>query len=196
MHGIIAALARSACNPYDTPVNARDSENSSYAVWATAWGPMGGVMTAAGLRRIILPHYQADQLGDLLRWEFPGARRDEKPFEELIALCRDYFNAGRVDFSGVRCDLPSQRSFAGKVLRACAGIGYGQTRSYGSLAEQIGRPDAARAVAAALGKNLTPLVIPCHRVTYADGRAGGFSAEGGPELKKRLLALEQKVLRS
>jgi len=172
-----------------------DRQNLSYAVWATAWGPMGGVMAAAGLRRIVLPHYQRDQLSDLLKWEFPGATRDEKPFEELIALCREYFNAHPVDFSAVRCELPSQRSFAGKVLRACAGIGYAQTRSYGSLAEQIGRPDAARAVAAALGKNRIPLVIPCHRVTYADGRAGGFSAAGGPELKKRLLALEQKVSR-
>ena len=164
-----------------------------YAVWATAWGPMGGVAGAAGLRRIVLPHYQRDQLDQLLAWEHPGTRRDEGPFADLIPLTRDYFNAKTVDFAGVACDLPTPGAFGGKVLRACREIPYGQTRSYLHIAELIGLPDAARAVATALGKNAIPLVIPCHRVIYSDGRAGGFSAEGGVALKQRMLALEAKI---
>ena len=54
----------------------------------------------------------------------------------------------------------------------------------------IDRPDSARAVATAMSKNALPLVVPCHRVVYADGRPGGFSAAGGPELKERMLRLE------
>ena len=162
-----------------------------YAVWPTAWGPMGAAAGAAGVNRIVLPHYQADQIAELLVWERPGARRDETPFETLIELSRRYFNAEQVDFADIVCDLPAERTFSGKVLRACREIPYGRTQGYGALARRIGRADAARAVATALGKNPLPLVVPCHRVTYADGRSGGFSAPGGVELKQRMLAMER-----
>lgn len=172
-------------------MSGKKSKDLAFAVWATAWGPMGGVIGASGIRRIVLPHYQVNDLLELLAWEHPGAARDEKPFERLIGLSRDYFNARGADFGEIPCELPG--AFAGAVLGACRRIPYGQTRSYGSLAEQISSPDAARAVAAALGKNPIPLVVPCHRVIYADGRAGGFSAQGGVELKKRMLGLEKRT---
>jgi methylated-DNA-[protein]-cysteine S-methyltransferase len=95
-----------------------------------------------------------------------------------------------VDFSDVACELPGERTFGGLVLLACRRIPYDQTSSYGELARKIRRPDAARAVAGALGKNPLPLVVPCHRVTYADGSLGGFSAPGGVDVKRRMLALE------
>ena len=59
------------------------------------------------------------------------------------------------------------------------------------LARKIGREDAARAVATAMSKNPIPLVVPCHRVIYASGLPGGFSAEGGEALKVRMLELER-----
>jgi methylated-DNA-[protein]-cysteine S-methyltransferase len=164
-----------------------------YAVWATAWGPMGAAAGPAGVSRIELPHYQPDDLEQLLAWQHPNARRDDEALAALIDLAQRYFNAEPVDFGDVTCDLPAAGSFTGKVLRACREIPPGETRGYGELAKAIGRPDAARAVATALGKNPLPLVIPCHRVTYADGRLGGFSAPGGEPLKRRLLELEQRV---
>lgn len=170
-----------------------DSQQLSYAVWPTAWGPIGAVASPRGLRRVVLPHYQFDDLVDLLAWEHPGAIRSEAPFDELIQLSREYFNAKPVSFDHLACELPKASTFAGKVFRACRAIPFGQTRGYGDLARRIGREDAARAVAAALGKNPIPIVIPCHRVTYADGRLGGFSAPGGPDLKKRMLALEARA---
>ncbi len=172
---------------------AKTPRATAYAIWPTAWGPMGAAMGQHGICRVIVPHYQADQLRDLLAWEHPGAVYDEAPFGDLIALSRDYFNAKAADLTVIPCQMPRESSFAGKVLRACRAIPYGQTRSYHLLAEAIGRGDAARAVAAALGKNLTPLVVPCHRVTYADGRPGGFGAAGGEALKRRLLELERSV---
>jgi methylated-DNA-[protein]-cysteine S-methyltransferase len=147
-------------------------------------------MNTTGLCRIILPHYSPDDLAALLAWEHPGALRDDSAFEPLHRLCRDYFNGKSVDFSKVSYDLPEEKTFAGKVYRACRAIPYGETRSYRELSLQIGREDAARAVATALGKNSIPLVVPCHRVIYSDGRPGGFSAEGGVNLKRRMLAME------
>jgi len=161
-----------------------------FAVWSTAWGPVGAVAGAGGLRRLVLPHYQADQLADLLAWEHPAAVRDIKPFERIIELTRAYFNARAVEFDDVACELPGEGTFGGKVLRACRTLRYGQTTNYGELARLIARPEASRAVAGALGKNDIPLVIPCHRVTYAGGAPGGFSAPGGVEIKRRMLALE------
>jgi len=156
---------------------------------------MGAVAGPAGLRRIILPHYQGDDLRELLAWEHPSARQDSAPFEQIIELSRDYFNARRVDFAVVACDLPAVSSFSGQVYRACREIPYGQTESYSSLARRIGRPESARAVATAMSRNPIPLVVPCHRVIYADGRPGGFSAAGGVALKRRMLAIEQGLTR-
>jgi len=153
---------------------------------------MGAVAGNRGLRRVVLPHYPADNLIALLKWEYPGAARQDERFETFAGLCRDYFNGRSVDFGEVRCDLPGEERFAGKVYRACRAIRSGQTRSYRDVALDIGRPDAARAVATMMSKNALPLVIPCHRVIYSDGRVGGFSAAGGVNLKQRLLHWEQR----
>ena len=171
----------------------KTDEHLTYALWATAWGPMGAVASAAGLRRIVLPHYQMNELAQLLAWEHPVAVRDDAHFERLIALTRQYYNARPTDFVEIACDLPAEGTFSGKVLRACRGIGYGQTRTYTSLAEQIGSPDSARAVGTALGKNPIPLVVPCHRVINAFGGMSGFSAPGGVDVKKRMLEMERRA---
>jgi methylated-DNA-[protein]-cysteine S-methyltransferase len=151
---------------------------------------MGAAAGAGGICRIVLPHYQLDELEALMAWEHPQASASRGPFESLIEQVRAYFNRQPSDFSSLPLDLPGPGTFAGKVYRACAAIPFGQTRSYRELALEIARPDAARAVATTMGKNSLPLVIPCHRVIYSDGRAGGFSAEGGTDLKQRMLAHE------
>jgi methylated-DNA-[protein]-cysteine S-methyltransferase len=153
---------------------------------------MGAVAGAEGLRSVILPHYQLDELLQLLAWEHPKCIRDDKPFERLAVLTRDYFNGKPADFAEVACDLPAEGTFSGKVLRACRAIAYGRKMTYTSLAEQIGCPDSARAVGTALGKNPIPLVVPCHRVVNASGGMSGFSAPGGVELKRRMLDMERK----
>lgn len=150
-----------------------------------------GAVAGRALRRVVLPYYRMDDLLEVLQWGNAGAQRDEQPFEELIHLTREYFNGRRADFSEIDCELPPQGTFAGKVLRACRTIRYGRTQSYGELARRIGRPDSARAVGAAMGRNPIPLVIPCHRVICSDGRMGGFSAPGGLKLKRRMLAMER-----
>ena len=70
----------------------------------------------------------------------------------------------------------------------------GETKSYKEIAELIGKPKAARAVANACGKNPYSPQIPCHRVIRSDGSLGGFSAPGGIKAKKKLLKKEGFLL--
>jgi methylated-DNA-[protein]-cysteine S-methyltransferase len=170
---------------------ARKPADTHYTVFPTAWGPLGAVAGDRGITRVVLPHYNLDDLEALLQWEHPGAKRDESAFADFIQAARDYFNARPAEFSAVGVDLPAESSFAGKVYRAARAIPRGSTLSYSQHARQIARPDAARAVATTLSKNPTPLLVPCHRVIYADGRPGGFSSPAGPAQKQRLLNLEQ-----
>ena len=71
-------------------------------------------------------------------------------------------------------------------------IPFGETRSYGEIADAMGHPGAARAVGSANARNVLPVVVPCHRVIAADGTLGGFN--GGLHLKERLLEHEQTML--
>lgn len=110
--------------------------------------------------------------------------------KQLEAELSDYFD-GRLERFEVPLDLrgtPFQR----EVWVALGRIPYGETRSYGEIAAEIGRPRAYRAVGLANGANPVPLVIPCHRVIAAGGKLGGFG--GGLDTKRKLLALEQSRL--
>jgi len=84
---------------------------------------------------------------------------------------------------------PQGTPFQLDVLRALQDVPYGETISYGGLAQRIGRPKASRAVGAANARNPLPIVIPCHRVIGSNGSLVGFG--GGLEIKKRLLDLER-----
>ncbi len=79
-------------------------------------------------------------------------------------------------------------AFTHQILSKLQTIPFGQTTTYRGLAEEIGRPKAARAVGNACGSNPFPLLIPCHRVLHTTGGLGGFSC--GLEIKRRLLAFE------
>ena len=85
-------------------------------------------------------------------------------------------------------DLRLLTVFEREVLEATARIPVGETRPYGWIAHQIARPRAVRAVGLALGRNPVPLLIPCHRVTRADGAIGGYVF--GTDVKERLLRIE------
>jgi len=113
---------------------------------------------------------------------------DKDRFSDLIARLQDYFKGKSVDFPE-DLDLSVGTAFQQKVWRSCYSIPYGQTRSYGWIARQIGNPRATRAVGQALGRNPIPIIIPCHRVLAAGSKLGGFS--GGLSVKEQLLALER-----
>jgi O-6-methylguanine DNA methyltransferase len=85
-------------------------------------------------------------------------------------------------------DWDAFTEFQREVYRAILRIPPGQTRSYGWVARQIGKPGAARAVGNALNRNTCAPVIPCHRVVRTDGSMGGYA--GGIKKKAALLRLE------
>ena len=89
----------------------------------------------------------------------------------------------------VRLDLRGHTEFETDVWRMAQQIPYGEVRSYGWIAAEIGRPRAVRAVGTALGHNPVPLIVPCHRVVRADGTLGQYSL-GGPDNKRAILRSE------
>jgi methylated-DNA-[protein]-cysteine S-methyltransferase len=101
---------------------------------------------------------------------------------------REYFAGSRQMF-----DIPLDMrgtTFQKSVWEALLAIPFGETRSYGELAKQLGRPSASRAVGAANGRNPISIVVPCHRVIGSSGKLTGFA--GGLEVKAYLLGLEKK----
>jgi len=86
---------------------------------------------------------------------------------------------------------PQGTAFQQQVWHQLRQIPYGATCSYSDIAAAMGKPQAARAVGSANGKNPLCIIVPCHRVIAADGSLGGYS--GGLQLKLRLINLEQKM---
>ncbi len=99
----------------------------------------------------------------------------------------EYFAGNRKTFS-VALDMRGTH-FQRDVWEALLAIPFGETRSYGQLAKQLGNPDATRAVGAANGRNPISIIVPCHRVIGSSGKLTGFA--GGLEVKAHLLNLEK-----
>ncbi|TDY22053.1 methylated-DNA-[protein]-cysteine S-methyltransferase [Paraburkholderia sp. BL6665CI2N2] len=103
----------------------------------------------------------------------------ERQLTEYFAGTRERFDLA-LDFSGTE--------FQKKVWSALLSIPYGETRTYGDIAKQIGQPTAVRAVGAANGRNPVSIIAPCHRVIGSSGQLTGFA--GGLSAKEALLTLE------
>ena len=117
------------------------------------------------------------------------AVRSEKHFGDTVARLKSYFAGQRVEFPD-ELDLSSATAFQRQVWRLTRLIPYGETRSYGWLAERLGKRGAGRAVGQALARNPLPVIIPCHRVVAGDGALSGYS--GGVGIKRALLRLEAR----
>jgi methylated-DNA-[protein]-cysteine S-methyltransferase len=101
---------------------------------------------------------------------------------------KEYFRGKRKTFS-VPLDMRGT-SFQRSVWEALLAIPFGEIRTYGELAKQLGNPQAARAVGAANGRNPISIIVPCHRVIGSSGKLTGFA--GGLEAKERLLNIERE----
>ncbi|MER5883131.1 methylated-DNA--[protein]-cysteine S-methyltransferase [Streptomyces sp. NPDC001941] len=113
--------------------------------------------------------------------------RDPEPFTEAHRQLEAYF-AGELREFDLPLHLPGT-DFQRRVWEELKKIPYGETRSYGELAEALGNPGASRAVGLANGKNPVSIVVPCHRVIGASGSLTGYG--GGVDRKQRLLAFER-----
>lgn len=106
---------------------------------------------------------------------------------DTIKLLEQYFQGERVTFP--QLDLSDFTSFQQEVWGAARDVPFGQTTSYGQIAQRLGRAGVARAVGAALGQNPFPPLIPCHRVISSSGHLTGFAY--GLAWKRGLLDLER-----
>lgn len=162
--------------------------------FTTLESTFGVVLVAATGRGVcaVLLGDDAAALVAELEDEFPKAaaiRRDDEAVHPWAAPVIDYLD-GVHAHPTVPLDVQGT-DFQRRVWKALQAIPYGETRSYGEVAEQVGQPQAARAVAQACASNKVALVIPCHRVVRKDGTAGGF--RWGTGRKQRLLEQERRL---
>jgi methylated-DNA-[protein]-cysteine S-methyltransferase len=118
-----------------------------------------------------------------------GRERDDDAFEDARAQLAEYFAGDRRQFD---LDLrPSGTEFQVRVWALLREIPYGETWSYGQMADKLANPGASRAVGLANGRNPHSIIVPCHRVIGADGSLTGFG--GGMDRKRFLLDLEAGI---
>ena len=145
------------------------------------------------IKNIILPfgtfHIVSD--GKAITALYTGTQTETSPcplLEEAARQLTEYANGTRQVFA--LPVAPKGSDFQQAVWAALQTIPYGQTRTYGDIAAQIGNPKATRAVGMACNRNPILMVIPCHRVIGKNGSLTGFGA--GLELKETLLNLEHR----
>jgi methylated-DNA-[protein]-cysteine S-methyltransferase len=158
----------------------------NYTCIKSSFGWVGIASSVYGLIRVVFgKSSKSEAEAYLLNWI--KATESDSGLSEAIELLTQYFNGERVDFA-LNLDLRAGTDFQQAVWEATRKIPYGEVRSYGFLAKEIGKPKAARAVGSALGANPLPIIVPCHRVLRSDGGLGGYS--GGLCWKPKLLAME------
>jgi methylated-DNA-[protein]-cysteine S-methyltransferase len=154
----------------------------------TPVGPVSLVAGDSGLERIAFATLQDLKTTEAGEEELPSLKGLET-ISSLLAELSEYFFGIRKVFE-VEIDWDSITGFQQDVLQLTYEIPFGNIRTYGSLAEELGKPGASRAVGAALANNPIPIVIPCHRVVGKDRRLHGFAAPDGIKTKAFLLKLE------
>jgi methylated-DNA-[protein]-cysteine S-methyltransferase len=164
-----------------------------FALFDTAVGRCAIAWGDNGIVGVQLP--EADEIETRARAlrRFPHACEGPPPsgvqraVHGIVALLRGEAS----DLSTVALDLSRVPPFHRRVYEVVRTIPPGATLSYGDIAARLGAAGAARAVGQALARNPFAIVVPCHRVLAAGGKAGGFSANGGITTKLRLLEIER-----
>lgn len=159
------------------------SRHTTHHCVSTAWGPCTLQWTERGLTRFRLP----DPALDGRALDNQGLSGDVATWIGLIVA---YFCGEPVDFSAIPLDTSGLSATERAIYAALREVPYGRTTTYGELAARVGQPGAARAVGMAMARNPWPLIVPCHRVLAKGGALHGFSAPGGLDTKRRMLAME------
>jgi methylated-DNA-[protein]-cysteine S-methyltransferase len=160
----------------------------NYTCFSSPFGWVGVVRSDRGIACVTFGHPTEAEAENHLFNGIQATRSDAGLSEAVDQLTR-YFNGEPVDFA-LDLDLTAGTEFHQAVWEAARRIPYGEVRSYGWLAQEVGNPKAVRAVGGAMGANPLPIIVPCHRVIRSDGGLGGYS--GGLHWKSQLLALERK----
>ena len=178
-----------------SPVTASDHWTAAHGflLFDTAIGRCGVAWSERGVVGVQLPEVDDRRTAARLLANIPGVARESSPpaaVRAAVAGIVALLSGEAIDLSFVVLDTDRVPIFDRRVYEAARLIPPGATRTYGEVAHLAGARREARAVGQALGRNPFAIVVPCHRVVAADGRLGGFSAHGGAETKRRLLAIE------
>jgi methylated-DNA-[protein]-cysteine S-methyltransferase len=152
--------------------------------------PVGELLVAAsdrGVASIWFDPDPAEDLERLARIGGPRVLRSPRSVDDARRELDEYF-AGRRRSFDLPLDLRALPPFTLDVLQQLARVPYGETTTYGALAQRVGRPRAARAVGTVMNRNRIPIVLPCHRVVGSSGNLTGYA--GGLDRKATLLELE------
>jgi methylated-DNA-[protein]-cysteine S-methyltransferase len=170
---------------------AAEAEGLLDVAYTTIDSPVGPLLLAATPKGLVRVAYEVEDhdrvLATLAQRISPRVLRAPRRLDAAARELGEYFGGRRRAFD-LPIDLSLSRGFRQLVQRHLPEIGYGQTRTYGQVAELVGNPRAVRAVGTACATNPLPVVVPCHRVLRADGTPGGYV--GGPTAKQALLRLE------
>lgn len=168
--------------------------DSCWHLFETEFNWMAGQWSDGELHRLVFgatdPQKVAVQLGVESEW----VQVETTSMKDARVLLTRYARGESVDLTSIPINLCKRTVFQRKVLEECRKVPWGETVSYGELAERCGVFRAARAVGTVMRTNRHPLIIPCHRVVAANGRLGGYSAHDGVATKRSLLAREGVVL--
>jgi methylated-DNA-[protein]-cysteine S-methyltransferase len=163
----------------------------SFTIFDTAIGSAGLAWSEAGLVGVHLPERDPEGVRRNFQRRFAGAAEAAAPpaLAPVIAGIQALMRGEAADLSAVLLAPDRVPAFDARVYEITRAIPPGETLTYGEVAARLGDKLLARDVGAALGRNPWPIVVPCHRVTAAGGRLGGFSARGGARTKLKLLAI-------
>ena len=159
--------------------------NTAVGRCAIAWGP-------AGIAAVELPGSDDRSTRRRIERSLPGAVEAAPPADVAAAIAEitALMDGEPRDLASIALDMDAVAEFERRVYEVARSVPPGETITYGEIAARIGERGAAQAVGRALGRNPFPIVVPCHRVVAADGSLRGFSAPGGIETKRRMLAIE------
>ena len=164
-----------------------------FALFDTGIGRCGIAWGAHGITGVQLPEASEARTRARLMRRYPQAQEAPPPadvrraIDGIVSLLRGEAS----DLSAAALDMDGLPEFDRRVYEVARGIAPGATLSYGEIAARLGERGLARDVGQALGRNPFPIIVPCHRVLAAGGKAGGFSANGGVTTKLRLLTIER-----
>jgi len=164
----------------------------NFTLFDTAIGSCGIGWSARGIAVVQLPETDERKTRARMQRRFPRAQEApptpdvQRAIDGIVALLR----GEKRDLTDVAIDDDEIPAFNRKVYAIARTIPPGATMTYGQIAERLGDRLLAREVGQAMGENPTPIVMPCHRVLAANGKTGGFSANGGVTTKLRLLTIE------
>jgi methylated-DNA-[protein]-cysteine S-methyltransferase len=169
------------------------TETAEFAVFDTALGRCAVVAGPEGLLGVLLPSSDERVMRGRISRLYPYAieRAPRGAVADAVVRIQALLTVGEADLSPIVLDVSRIGGFERQVYEIARGVPPGRTITYGEIARRIGDVAESRRVGQALGRNPWPIVVPCHRVLGADGKAGGFSAPGGVDTKMRMLALER-----